>query len=224
MNPKMLCSFVDGTKTMVEMAAVSNATGLLPDVPGMHGREVDVEELAEVFIPAEDGGVLSRRGAVDFTTGNLAPGVFVVVRTDDPHIRKDMKYITGADGPYYAQVRPYHLCNIETPQSVAEAVLLGEVTIASEALNSEVVAVAKRRLSAGRAVGGIGGEDFYGFLYTRREARQMGGVPIGIAAGGQVTEDIPKGAPLTDANFAPDESTAVYRLRCEQDTWMEANT
>ncbi len=221
MNPKMLCSFVDGTKTMVEMAAVSNATGLLPDVPGMHGAAVDVEELAEVFIPRQDGGILSRRGAVDFTTGNLAPGVFVVVRTDDPHVRKDMKYITGADGPYYAQVRPYHLCNIETPQSVAEAVLLGEVTIASEQLNSEVVAIAKRRLSAGRRVGGIGGEDFYGFLYTRGDARRLGAVPIGIASGGRVAEDIPQGEPLTAVNFAPDESTAVCQLRCEQDAWLE---
>ncbi len=30
MNPRMLVEFVDGSKTMVEMAAIANATGLIP--------------------------------------------------------------------------------------------------------------------------------------------------------------------------------------------------
>jgi predicted homoserine dehydrogenase-like protein len=62
MNPKMLSAFKDGSKTMVELAAMSNATGLVPDVPGMHGARADVPDLNKVFVPQEDGGILSRRG------------------------------------------------------------------------------------------------------------------------------------------------------------------
>jgi predicted homoserine dehydrogenase-like protein len=220
MNPKMLASFKDGTKTMVEMAAVSNATGLLPDVPGMHGPKVDLEGLVATFVPKEDGGIFERRGAVDYSTGRVAPGVFAIVHSDDARVRKDMKFITGADGPYYLHYRPYHLCDIETPQSVAEAVLLGEVTSCSEALNSDVVAVAKRPLKAGQTVAGIGQEDFYGCIYTRAEAVEMGGVPVGIAPGGTVRQDVRTGDPLTGANFAPDEGTFVFRLRRMQDALM----
>ncbi len=79
MNPKMLAAFKDGSKTMVELAAMSNATGLVPDVPGMHGVKVDVPELNKVFIPKDDGGILSRRGCVDYSTGKVAPGVFAII-------------------------------------------------------------------------------------------------------------------------------------------------
>ena len=62
MNPRMLVEFVDGSKTMVEMAAIANATGLVPDVPGMHGPKADRDELAKVLIPREDGGILLEEG------------------------------------------------------------------------------------------------------------------------------------------------------------------
>jgi predicted homoserine dehydrogenase-like protein len=217
MNPKILASFVDGTKTMVEMAAVSNATGLLPDVPGMHGPKVEVEDLERVFIPKADGGIFSRRGAVDYSTGSFAPGVFAVVFSDDKRIRKDMKFITKAEGPYYLHLRPYHLCDIETPQSIAEAVLLGEVTVAADRMHSEVVAVAKRNLKAGQKIAGIGSADIRGVIYTYEQARRERAVPLGIAADGIARQDIPKGAVLTEANFTPDTSTFIYRLRKEQD-------
>ena len=150
MNPKMLAAFKDGRRPWWRSAAVSNATGLLPDVSGMHGPRVELEDLVKVFIPSADGGILSRRGAVDYSTGAIAPGVFAIVRSDEPRIRKEMKFITRSEGPYYLQHRPYHLCDLETPQSIAEAVLLGEVTVAPEGIEAEVVCVAKRDLRAGR--------------------------------------------------------------------------
>ena len=213
MNPKILAAFQDGTKTMVELAAVSNATGLLPDVPGMHGPKVEVEDLAKQFIPKEDGGIFSRRGCVDFSTGKVAPGVFAIVYSDEPRIRKDMKFITKSGGPYYLQLRPYHLCDLETPQSVAEAVLLGERTITSNAPNSEVVLVAKRDLTAGQKVEGIGGHDWYGTIMTRADAQAKNAVPMGVGEGGTVTKDIAKGSVITSDAFQPDRSTFVYKLR-----------
>lgn len=222
MNPKMLVSFVDGTKTMVEMAAISNATGLLPDVPGMHGPNADVSELAKTFIPKADGGIFERRGTVDYSTGAVAPGVFAIVYTDDWRMRKDMKFITKADGPYYLHYRPYHLCDLETPQSIAEAVLFGEVTIASQTMNSEVVAVAKRNFRKGEKVGGIGSPDIYGTIYTYKEAKAQKAIPIGIAANGTVKKNITKRSILTQDNFAPDTTTFIYRLRKKQDTLIDS--
>lgn len=217
MNPKMLASFIDGTKTMVEMAAVSNATGLLPDVAGMHGPKVDVDQLVSTFIPKQDGGIFERRGTVDYSTGRVAPGVFAIVYTEDPRMRTDMEFITGAKGPYYLHFRPYHLADIETPISVAEAVLFQEPTVTAEAMNAEVVAVAKRFLKAGQRISGIGGPDVYGRIYTYAEASAGNMLPIGIATGGTMLQDVPANLPLTRENATPDTSTFVYELRQRQD-------
>jgi predicted homoserine dehydrogenase-like protein len=85
MNPRMLVEFVDGSKTMVEMCAIANATGLVPDVPGMHGPKADRDDMAKVLIPKSDGGILNKMGVVDFTVGKgVAPGVFVIVKAEHP--------------------------------------------------------------------------------------------------------------------------------------------
>lgn len=218
MNPKMLCAFVDGTKTMVEMCAVSNATGLLPDRPGMHGPKVELDELARTFIPKQDGGIFDRCGAVDYSTGKVAPGVFAIVTSEDEHIRKDMKFFGHGEWPYYLQYRPYHNCNLEVPMSIAEAVLYAERTIAPMAMHSEVVAMAKRDLRVGETLGGIGGADMFGRIYTYADALAMKGVPIGIADGGEIIADVGVGEPLTEANLAARPDSFVYRLRKMQDT------
>ncbi|MCL6430884.1 MAG: hypothetical protein K6V36_08485 [Anaerolineae bacterium] len=217
MNPKMLASFQDGSKTMVEMAAVSNATGLVPDVPGMHGPRVDLEDLTKVFVPKEDGGILSRRGCVDYSTGRVAPGVFAIVTTDEPRIRADLAFYGMGPGPYYLLYRPFHLCSTETPLAVAEAVLYGDTTVVARGMVSEVVSVAKRDLRAGETVGEVGGPDIYHRIYTYQEARALRAIPMGLAPGAKVLKDIPKGAILTEDRVQPDTSRLVYRLRQLQD-------
>ena len=218
MNPKMLAAFKDGTKTMVELAAMANATGLLPDVPGAHGAKVDVAELNKVFVPATDGGILSRRGCVDYSVGKVAPGVFAIVTTPDPHIRADLKFYAMGDGPYYTLSRPFHLCSIETPQAVAEAVIYGEAVLKPQRMVAELVSVAKRDLKAGERVGGIGSADFFSRVYTREEAQVLRGIPMGLTAGGAVTRDIARGELLTEENFQPDTSSLVYTLRRMQES------
>jgi predicted homoserine dehydrogenase-like protein len=221
MNPKMLSAFKDGTKTMVEMAAVSNATGLVPDVPGMHGPRVELDELVSTFIPEADGGILSRAGCVDYSTGAIAPGVFAIVRSDDQRIRKEMKFITYADGPYYLHFRPYHLCDLETPQSVAEAVLLSEVTVTPERMHAEVVCTAKRDLQPGMTLDGIGGPDWYGKLMAYADARAARAVPIGIGSGAVVKRPVARGSTITEVDVDVDETTFVARLRRLQDALYE---
>lgn len=220
MNPKMLAAFKDGSKTMVELAAMSNATGLLPDVPGMHGPDVDVPDLSKTLIPKEDGGILGRRGCVDYSTGEVAPGVFVIVTTDDPRVRTDMEFLSMGEGPYYTLYRPYHLCNVETPVSVAEAVIYGESTIVSKRMVSEVATVAKRDLEAGEVVGEIGSSDILGRTYTYEEAQAKKTIPLGLAPGGKVIEDIAKGDLLTEETFVPNVDKFVYKLRQMQNAQL----
>ena len=220
MNPKMLAAFKDGSKTMVELAAMSNATGLVPDVPGMHGVKVDVPDLNKVFIPKEDGGILGRRGCVDYSTGKVAPGVFIIVTSPDPRIRVDMKFYSMGPGPYYTLYRPYHLCAIETPVSVAEAVIYGESTIVSKRLVSEVATIAKRDLKVGEIAGEIGSPDIFGRTYVFEEAHAQRAIPLGLAPGGKVLKNIAKGDLLTEENFAPNPAKFVYELRKVQDAQL----
>jgi len=221
MNPKMLAAFKDGSKTMVELAAMSNATGLVPDVPGMHGVKVDVPELNKVFVPKEDGGILGRRGCVDYSTGKVAPGVFAIITTPDGVVRADMKFFSMGDGPYYTLYRPFHLCSIETTVSIAEAVIYGESTIISKQMVSEVATIAKRNLKVGEIVGDIGSPDIFGRTYVFEEAHAQKAIPLGLATGGKVLKDITKGDMLTETNFAPDSAKFVYELRKVQDAQLK---
>ena len=127
MNSRMLVEFVDGSKTMVEMAAIANATGLIPDKPGMHGPTSDPKDLAKTLIPQKDGGVLCEAGRVDYSLGKgVAPGVFVVVEAQHPRIWERMRDLKMGDGPYYSFLRPYHLTSLEVPLTCAKAVLYGK--------------------------------------------------------------------------------------------------
>lgn len=221
MNPKMLAAFKDGSKTMVELAAMSNATGLVPDVPGMHGVKADVPDLNKVFVPQEDGGILSRSGCVDYSTGKVAPGVFAIVTSPDPRVRQDMAFYSMGPGPYYTLYRPYHLCAIETTTSIAEAVIYGESTIVSKRMVSEVATIAKRNLKPGEIAGEIGSPDIFGRTYVFEDACAQKAIPLGLAPGGKVLKAIAKGSLLTEENFAPDSAKFVYELRKVQDAQLK---
>jgi predicted homoserine dehydrogenase-like protein len=190
-------------------------------VPGGHAPKVDVPDLARVFVPKEDGGILSRRGCVDFSTGKVAPGVFIVVTSDDPRIRADLKFYSMGAGPYYTLYRPYHLCAIETPLSVAEAVFYGEATLAADRMVSEVVCMAKRDLKPGEMIGELGSPDIYSLVYVYPEARAHKAVPMGLVTGGQVLKAVRKDEMLTEDNLAPDTCRLVYQLRQLQDAMLD---
>lgn len=224
-SARMLASFVDGTKTMVEMAALANATGLQPDRPGLHGPQVNLVDLLTTFIPLSDGGRLRSRGVVDYAIGDVAPGVFVIVTTSSKLVRRDLAYLKAGDGPYYLLYRPYHLASLEAPLSVARAVLHGEVTMAAlGAPVAECVAVAKRDLRAGDVLDGIGGESVYGMADTAAAAVAARVVPIGVAHGALVKRDVPGGAMLTDDDVALDERSTIVQLRRLQDAMVRDGT
>ena len=217
-SPKMLCAFKDGTKTMVELTAMSNATGMTPDVVGGHGIESDVAGLNEKFRLVQDGGCLSRFGVVDFVNG-IAPGVFAVVSTDNKEIAYQMSYHSMGPGPLWTFYRPYHLCNLETPLSVAKAIIDNEPTIVPlDGLVSECITVAKRDLKAGETIDGIGGYTTYGSIASIEDSDCKGCVPYGLVTDKtKMKKDVKKGELLRLDDVELDTSTLIYQLRKEQD-------
>ena len=219
MNPRMLVEFVDGSKTMVEMCAIANATGLVPDVPGMHGPRTDRDDMVKVLIPRADGGILNNKGVVDYTVGKgVAPGVFVIVEAEHPRIIERMDDLHIGKGPYYAFFRPYHLTSLEVPLTAARIMLYGRPDMVPMAQPvAEVCAVAKRDLVPGETFDAIGETCYRSFTMTITDAREKHAMPVGLLEGGKVLQPVRKGDLLTTANATPDTTTNLYRLRKLQD-------
>lgn len=197
MSATMLCEFVDGSKTAIEMAAVSNATGLIPDVRGMHAAKSDVPGLNSVFVPKKDGGILENRGVVDFAIG-VHPGVFLVVYTDNKRIQEGLVQRDMGDGPYYTLFRPFHLCSIEVPLTIAQGVLYGESSgHPLKKLTSECITVAKRDLKAGETLDGIGEFCYRGSIDRYETAKAERLVPLGLGKGCVLKQDVPNDTPIT---------------------------
>ena len=229
MSPKMLCAFKDGTKTMVEMTAMSNYTGLIPDVIGGHGPQTapgteGIKELNDIFKLKEDGGILNKHGVVEYVNG-VAPGVFVTVSTPNEEIAYQMSYHSMGPGPLWTLYRPYHLCNLETPLTVAKAVIDGEVTcVAKDGLASECITRAKIDLKAGQTIDGIGGYTTHGSIATAAESDANGYVPFGLVTNKAVMKkDVKKGELITYDMIDLDKSTLIYQLRKEQDAMYGKN-
>jgi predicted homoserine dehydrogenase-like protein len=223
MNPKMLCSFVDGSKAMIEMAALANTTGLGVSTRGMHGPASTVPTLHQTFALKEDGGVLDRAGVVDYCTGPVAPGVFVVVRTEDPYVNHEMTYLQMGDGPYFALYRPYHLASIEAPLTVYEIALDNRPSLTAEHWTAEVGAVSKRPLSAGERIDGVGGSMVRGIIDDADDFTRDGAVPLGVLAGARLRHDLPVDHMLTHDDVELEESALIVRLRALQEQTVKGS-
>jgi len=223
MNPRMLVEFVDGSKTMVEMAAIANATGLIPDKPGMHGPAAGRDELNKMLIPASAGGLLSSaEGRVDYTIGKgVAPGVFVVAEMDHPRIWERMEDLKMGKGPYFTFFRPYHLTSLEVPLTCARVVLYGKADMVPLSRPvAEVCAVAKKDLAVGDTLDQIGEYCYRAWIMEAGEARGAGAVPCGLLTGAKVTTPIRKGELITYANAAVPADSKIAALRSRQDRML----
>jgi len=221
MNARLLVEFVDGSKTAVEMAAIGNATGLIPDVDGMHGPAAGPKELAKVLIPEKDGGILSGIGKVDYSIGKgVSPGVFCIVEAEHPRIHERMKDLKMGDGPYYEFIRPYHLTSLEVPLTCARAVLYGKADmIPLERPVVEVCALAKKDLKPGDKLDQIGEYTYRAWAMEVSRAQKAVALPAGMLTGATVTAPIKKGELITAANAKlPD--TKLVELRRRQDVML----
>lgn len=221
LSPNMLIEFVDGSKTMVEMAAVSNATGLVPDVRGMHGPLTHREILNKTFTLKEHGGIFNKTGVVDYGIGKVAPGVFLIVSTEHPRLQQAMVLRDMGDGPYYTLFRPYHLCSIEVPLTCAMLIIREKSNMAPlDRLVSEVFAVAKRELKPGDKLDMIGGTTFYGLIDEYDTARKENLLPVGLAKDAMVIQPVSTDISVTYDDVELQPST-VLELRRLQDKWMD---
>lgn len=172
-----------------------------------------------MLCPVADGGLLSRKGVVDFSIGKgVAPGVFVVAEMDHPRLRERMNDLKLGAGPYYTFYRPYHLTSLEVPLTCARAVIHGKADMVPlDRPVAEVCALAKRDLAPGDRLDAIGEYCYRSWIMTADEARNARAVPCGLLEGGVVTAPIAKGQLLTYDNAAPDAASRLVALRRLQD-------
>ena len=219
LKPSRLCSFVDGTNTMIEMAVMANATGFIPDIRGGHGPTTTVEKLPKVYSLKKDGGILNKYKTVDYAHG-IAPGVFVIVTSSLAQVHHEMQFLKMGPGPNYVLYRPYHLTSLETPISIAKAYIYKEATIApmDEKPVAEVVTIAKKDLKKGEKLDGIGEYTILGTVDTYENAKKENLVPVGLINNKAVVKtDIKKGEFISYSMVELDTSTLVYKLRQMQD-------
>ncbi len=223
MNPQMFNSFLDGTKSGIEMAAVANATGLTPPPDGLGFPPCGTHEMAELLRPAGEVEVvasLNRDGTA--VANDLRWGVYVVFEAPNDYTARCFKeygVVTDASGQVSALYRPFHLIGLELNISILSAVLRGEATGAPTGFRGDVVSTAKRDLRAGEILDGEGGGCVWGKLLPARTSLEIGGLPIGLANRVPLVRDARKGQCVTWADVRVDETDEAYRYRraMEQD-------
>lgn len=219
MNAKMLVEFVDGSKTIIEMAAVSNATGLVPDIRGMHGPKCNVKDLTSIFCRKDQGGILKKEGIVDYAIGDINPGVFVIVTTDNPRLKSGLIQRDMGYGPNYLLLRPYHLCSIETPLTAVQGVIYGESSgHPLKALVSECITVAKKNLKKGEILDSMGGYCYRSSIELYEVAKEENMLPVGLAQGARLKCDVERDQIITWDMVELNENSVLLQLRRLQDS------
>ena len=230
MNPKMFNSFLDGTKSAIEMAAVANATGLQPPADGLQFPPCGTNSLPEVLKPKLEGGILSNKGTVEVVSSlnrdgtevkrDLRWGVYVVFEAPSDYVAhcfREYGMATDSSGRYSALYRPYHLIGLELGISIASAAMRGEPTGAPRGFVADVVAVAKRDLAAGEVLDGEGGYTVWGKLMPAESAVSLGLLPIGLSAGVKLTNPVAAGRPIRWEDAEIDRSGEHVRFRREME-------
>ena len=207
MNPQMFNSFLDGTKSAIEMAAIANATGLEVPSSGLKFPPCGVDDLPHVMRPCGEGGVLERSGVVEVVSSlerdgrpvfrDLRWGVYVVLEAPNEYAADCFRQYglkTDASGRYAAMYKPYHLIGLELNISILSAALRSEPTGQPHDFRGDVASVAKRDLRAGEMLDGEGGYTVWGKLMPAAASLAAGALPIGLAHRVRLKNDIAHGA------------------------------
>ncbi|MBT7977884.1 MAG: flagellar biosynthesis protein FlgA [Rhodospirillaceae bacterium] len=229
-NLKMFNSFLDGTKSGIEMTAVCNATGLSPQEDGLAFPPASRFELADVCKPAGDGGSLSRSGTTEVVSSlyrdgsnvphNLAMGTFVVIEGESDYARqcfREYHMLADGSGHFAALYRPTHMIGLELGVSIASVALRGEPTGSPIGFRSDVVATAKRDLKKGEVLDGEGGHMVWGKQVSATKSLAMSGLPLGLAGDVPLTRDIAMGELLTWEDAVIDDTDPAVIIRREME-------
>jgi predicted homoserine dehydrogenase-like protein len=232
----MFNSFLDGTKSAIEMVAVANATGLDVGENGLSFAPASVHDLPALLRPRDDGGILPHAGMVDvvscvrddetFVDDHLRWGVYVTFTSQSDYALRcfgEYGITTDPSGRYAALWRPYHLIGLEIGVSIASVTLRGEPTGAPFAGHrAEVVCATRAPLPAGALIDGEGGYAVYGTCVPAELARAQRLVPLGLAHGLRLTSDVPADHPIGTADVTFDDTSFLANLRREQDALLAA--
>ncbi len=229
-NPKMFNSFIDGTKSGIEMTAVCNATGLVPQTDGLAFPPASRFECAQVCKPRADGGTLEKAGVTEVTSSvyrngedvphHLAMGTYVVITSESSYAQqcfKEYNCLPDETGKYAALYRPTHMIGLELGVSVASAALRHEPTGSPVCFNSDVVATAKRPLKAGEILDGEGGACVWGKQTPARASLEAGYLPLGLAHNVKLTRDVAEGERLLWSDVEIDTSDNAVKVRREME-------
>jgi predicted homoserine dehydrogenase-like protein len=228
-NPRMFNSFLDGTKSAIEMAAVANGTGLEPRREGLRFPPVGCDELAAMLGPESNGTVevvssLNRDGTP--VPRDLRWGVYVVFKAPTEYARQcfaEYGLAIDASGWFGALYRPSHLIGLELGISVASVALRGEPTGCASGFRGDAVAVAKRDLALGEILDGEGGYTVWGRLMPARESLSQGALPIGLAHGVALRRALPAGSLVRWSDVIADESTEALRVRRQMEALFSSD-
>jgi predicted homoserine dehydrogenase-like protein len=226
MNPQMFNSFLDGTKSAIEAAAIANACGL--DLPegGLGFPPCGVDDLAHVLRPASVGGHLAGDGMVEIVSSlerdgrpvfrDLRWGVYVVLKAPNAYAAACFKQYglpTDSTGQYAAMYKPFHLIGLELSISVLSVALRGEATGSTRDWRGDAVAVAKRDLRAGERLDGEGGWTVYARAVPAALSKAQALLPIGLAHDLVLTRDVAQGQVLAMADVTLDPTRRGVVLR-----------
>ncbi|KAK5074237.1 hypothetical protein LTR64_006618 [Lithohypha guttulata] len=229
-NKQMFNSFLDGTKSALEMAAVANACDLDPPTDGLKFPPCDTHDLPSVLRPRKDGGQLEKKGMVEVVScleldgrdvyNDIRWGVYVVIEAPGEYQRECFAQYglkTDSSGRYAVQYKPFHLIGLELGVSVANIMCRGEPTGQTKTWKADVVATAKRDLKAGEKLDGEGGFMVYGKLFPAQRSLEIEGLPIGLAHGLVLKQDVKKDHCLSwqDVEFSEDHQAVAVRRRME---------
>jgi predicted homoserine dehydrogenase-like protein len=229
-NPKMFNSFIDGTKSGIEMTAVCNATGLVPQSSGLSFPAASRFELADVCKPKSEGGALEKAGVTEVVSSvdrherdvphHLAMGTFVVFEGETEYARRcfrEYHLMPDSSGRYAALYRPVHMIGLELGISVASVALRGEPTGAPIGFLSDVVATAKRNLKAGEILDGEGGFCVWGKQCPAEISLAQGYLPLGLAHDVKLQRDVREGEQLAWDDIAFDAGDIAVKTRREME-------
>lgn len=225
-NAQMYNSFLDSTKSAIEMCALCNGTGLIPQGCGLQFPAVGPDALPTILKPAAAGGILEHSGTVEIVaseqrdgtpvTNHLRWGVYVVFKAGNDLVRRFLSmhdFLRDESGEYGAVYRPFHLIGLELCVSVASAALRREATGSAMAFTADVATVAKRDLKAGEVLDGEGGYAVFGRLVKAEESLSKRYLPLGLSRGVKVTSPVAKDAIVTYRDVELDEKNMAFTLR-----------
>ena len=230
MNSKMFNSFLDGTKSSLEMSAIANASGLNVPNNGLLFPPCGMDDLASLLKEKNKGGILEKNQQVEVVSSlerdgrpvfkDLRWGVYAVLQAPNDYAASCFKQYgmnTDQSGEFSAMYKPFHLIGMELNTSIFSAALLKLPTGQTKYFKGDVVSVSKRNLKKGEKLDGEGGFTVWGKLIPASTSLNLKALPIGLANDMYLKNYINKDKIITwnDVEFVSNDEIINYRHQME---------